>query len=335
MDTDKHGLGLCPACARPINPAFEAGALDYSLKKRFIISVCRGCGHGMTQTLDETGLEGLYTGGSYDVKEAVLHRVSAPLLRTLEKRKLRYLGGVSSGARLLEIGCGKGRFLEAAKEAGFDVRGVEPSERSYAFARARLGDIVANIGIDDIVKRDGFRGPYGAVVMWHVLEHLKYPERALKAVSGLIDGEGKLLIAVPNFGSLQAVLGKGCWYHLDPPRHLHHFTLQSIEMVLENNGFYLVDAYFDSFYQNYIGEIVTLTNCLMQDKNVFFNVIKRNPYYTGEVGKTRAAAMFGASLVVAATAALPLLAWTFITQIIRRAGTIVLIAAPKILDKKA
>jgi SAM-dependent methyltransferase len=73
---------------------------------------------------------------------------------------------------------------------------------------------------------------YDAVVLWHVAEHLHDPAATLRDVAALLRPGGVLMIAVPNFGSPEARVGKAWWFHLDVPRHLFHFTPATLRNLL-------------------------------------------------------------------------------------------------------
>lgn len=325
---------ICPACNAPsMGQVFMARPLDYSLKERFNILVCGQCGHGKTEVALEGAphMSALYEGGSYDSEERAWHLIVTPFLRYLEQKKLKYLGSEKSiGRRLLEVGCGKGRFLEVARNAGYKVYGLEPSARSYALAHLRLGDVVAPAGLESIENAEGLKGQYDIIVLWHVLEHLLNPDEVLMRIRGLLAAEGKVLIAVPNFASYQAKIGKENWYHLDPPRHLHHFTPKSLKVFVERNDLSVERVFFNSFYHDYVGELITLTNILLPDKNVVFNMLRLNPNYIDDVGWRRALSMLIMALSIKLISAAPLLFWTLLTQGLSRSGTMVALVTHKV-----
>jgi SAM-dependent methyltransferase len=99
-----------------------------------------------------------------------------------------------AGARLLEVGCARGLFLDAARRRGVVVRGIEP-ERANAQIAQRAG-----FAVDD-----GFfpqdltdKGPYDLVVFNDVFEHLPRPERALQDVEGLLAPGGMAVLNLPT-----------------------------------------------------------------------------------------------------------------------------------------
>lgn len=310
--------------------AFRAAPLDYSQRKVYQLFVCTHCGHGTSNL----GLRPVneqvaaYNMGAYDTREKAWHKAIKPFLQYLEVRKLRYIGRNGEGRSLLEIGCGKGRFLQSARERGFEVFGIEPGKRSAIFARKRLGQVVWPVQWAEMHKVEALNRQFDNIYLWHVLEHLSNPNGALKAIRKHLADKGRLVVAVPNFGSVQARKGGSNWYHLDPSRHHQHFTPESLEALFVQNGFTVRKKHFNSMYQDFMGELITVVNAILPDKNVLFNVLRLNSGYIGRVGWGRALFMFGAASFLSVVLALPLLIWTVLTQLMGRAGTMVFVAQP-------
>ena len=81
---------------------------------------------------------------------------------------------------------------------------------------------------------------FEAAILWHVLEHSSEPAELLKEVQNLLVPGGVLLVGVPNFGSLEARSSTSGWFHLDVPRHLVHFTRDSLINMMEGAGYEIV-----------------------------------------------------------------------------------------------
>jgi 2-polyprenyl-3-methyl-5-hydroxy-6-metoxy-1,4-benzoquinol methylase len=271
----------CPICESEATRIVQIGcALDGSSTHKVEIFMCSLCGHGFS--VGELGFnQMLYGSGAYNQQESIWHRILSPVLSTLERRKLRFLLRDSSQHKstVFEVGCGKGRFLGVAKAFGFDVGGIEPAERSYKYAKQRLGHAVENLTIDEYISKHKGEKKYKNVMLWHVLEHLSNPIEALLHVKEVLLDDGIAVIAVPNFNSVQAHYGGNDWYHLDPTRHLHHFTPNSLGCLASKAGFRVKKIHYNSFYQNFLGETVTLMNMLFPIKNIFFNSIKSGSKY--------------------------------------------------------
>lgn len=318
MDRTKQ---LCPACGiASLRQAFNATPLDYSLKERFDILVCERCGHGITMTESAQHEMPLHEGGSYDTSEKLWHRLASPFLRLLERNKMKYLGPKPEGARLLEVGCGKGRFLEVAVDAGYSVHGLEPSKRSYSFARTRLGDKVLCMNLEDLGEEVG---QFDFIVLWHVLEHINDIDAVLDKIKTLLYPAGKVLIAVPNFKSFQARIGRSNWYGLDPPRHLHHFSPQSIEKILKRHNLRIERFFFNSFYLDYVGELITYLNVILPDKNVIPNILKYNHNYFNAVGWRRALFMSAIAPLIMFLLAIPGLLSNLLARMTGHSGSMV------------
>jgi 2-polyprenyl-3-methyl-5-hydroxy-6-metoxy-1,4-benzoquinol methylase len=302
----------------------RARPLDYCTGESFEILACDRCGYGCTVVPPGFAAEHLYETASYDRDESRVRKVLRPLLGALEGSKVRDLRRwVQSGA-LLEVGAGKGRFLAAARAAGFEVHGIEPSARSRAFSRALLGPVVDGRTLEECAAAPGRR--YDVVYLWHVFEHLPGPDAALVQLRALLRPGGLLALAVPNFASAQAGWARGDWYHLDPPRHLHHFTPASLRALLERHAFEVLEVSQDSHFQNFLGETISLLTRISPGKNALLNALKSNRVFFGAVGPARAwcsvlwncaalvpAALLGACLLAAA-------------RLRHRAGTLVIYA---------
>lgn len=91
------------------------------------------------------------------------------------------------GKTLIEVGCGKGYFLEFLHRSGYDITGIDPA---YEGSNPRI--------IKDLFKSDlGIRA--NGVLLRHVLEHMADPFAFLTAISEANGGHGKVYIEVPCF----------------------------------------------------------------------------------------------------------------------------------------
>ncbi len=160
-------------------------------------------------------------------------RLAAPLLALFDRQRLALLP--PPPARLVDAGAGRGRFVAAARRAGYDAVGVEPSPRGVQAAR-EVYDVellAAELGRAE-------PGTADVVTLWHVLEHLDEPGAALDRVAAWLRPGGTLLVGVPNLASAQARLARERWFHLDLDRHRTHFTPRGLEALLRAHGFDVV-----------------------------------------------------------------------------------------------
>jgi SAM-dependent methyltransferase len=131
--------------------------------------------------------------------------------------------------RLLDVGCGTGLFLHLAQNVGMRVQGIEPGAAAVTYARMRYGLDVRHGTLEDARLPDA---SFDVITLWHVLEHLPDPIAALRRAAGLLAPGGLLLAGVPNFASIEARVFGRRWYSLDAPRHLYHFTPETLGAAL-------------------------------------------------------------------------------------------------------
>jgi len=246
----KPPCAACGACeARPL---FAIEDLDAR------IVACTRCGTGRLHPLpDEETLASFYPDAYYGEEGAKFRGPVEWLVRQIAARHARFLArGLPPGARVLDVGCGRGVTLAALAERGFEAHGVE---RSAAAARGVAGR--ARVHVATTLAEAGLpERSFDAVLFWHVLEHLREPDAALAEAHRLLRPGGRLVIAVPNFSSWQARWAGPAWFHLDPPRHLHHFPLAALRGLVERCGFAVEREHHFSLRQNPFGWIQSAQN---------------------------------------------------------------------------
>lgn len=179
------------------------------------------------------------------------------LVRLVGERHISFLSrGLRPGARILDVGCGRGVILGALADRGFEVHGVEVSA-----AAARGADPRAEIRIASKLADAGYPEDFfDEVLIWHVLEHLDDPRGTLEETRRILRPGARLIVAVPNFSSLQARWAGSAWFHLDLPRHLHHFPLAALNDLLRRTGFEVETAHHFSLRQNPFGWVQSALN---------------------------------------------------------------------------
>lgn len=105
------------------------------------------------------------------------------------------------GARVLDVGCGKGRDVVALLDMGFDAFGVEPNDAMRARALARDPRVAGRIEAGSLPALGRpFGGGFDAVVCSAVLMHVP-PETlraSLAALGGVLAPRARLLMALPQ-----------------------------------------------------------------------------------------------------------------------------------------
>lgn len=166
------------------------------------------------------------------------------------KSKLKLISKYAgNNATILDIGAGTGDFLVAAKNKNYDVSGIEVNQQ--ARERAKEKGIILSENISEISNMQ-----FDVITLWHVLEHLPNLKDDIIKIKNLVKPGGHLIIAVPNFKSFDAKFYKEYWAAFDVPRHLWHFSKNSIPK-LAGSKMRLVKIkpmIFDSFYVSLLSE---------------------------------------------------------------------------------
>lgn len=153
----------------------------------------------------------------------------------LERRRrmlIRHLDCLEPG-RLLEIGCGDGSFLSAARERGWEVTGVDSDPQAAQVAIEKHG-IAVHVGrFEDC---DFPIGHFDLIVMNHVIEHLLDPVKLLGTCATILRMEGRVLLVTPNSEGLGHTVFGRRWRGLEPPRHFHLFSPGTMEKAIQRAG---------------------------------------------------------------------------------------------------
>lgn len=325
MNDNTHKTGnSCICCGQVSKYQYSASPLDYCMDKKFDIYRCTNCGHGYTDKVESSDLTLVYEEGAYDPKEKFWHKILRPAFNVFEFAKIKYMDNFKQeGNSLLEVGTGKGSFLKAALNAGYDAYGIEPSVRSYTMAKAKVGERVVNCTLESMHLNPALNKKFDFIMLWHVLEHLHNPGEIISLLQSYLKPGGTLIIGVPNFDSYQSSAGKSNWYHLDPPRHLSHFTPASAGFLFKKSGMEIKKVYYNSYFQNLMGELITLNNMLLPHKNILLNVLRFNGFYFKKTSAPARIINLLGFAVITAVAFVPCIIFTHLSQLLKKSGTIV------------
>lgn len=167
----------------------------------------------------------------YEDEKLDFKRLLSYFLEVLSYRSLPY--HVENG-RLLDVGCGVGTYLNKIRELGWNPYGVETSIKAAEYAKNNLQLSVKIGNFEKIEYTDNY---FDIITMWHSLEHFKNPQNALiKAYMSLKTG-GRIMLGIPNYGSLDRRIFRESWNGYEIPLHLFHYTRKSIKKTLKKAGF--------------------------------------------------------------------------------------------------
>ncbi len=140
--------------------------------------------------------------------------------------------------RLVEIGPSVGAFAALAQDAGYETSAIEMDPDCCRF----IADVVGVPVTQTNDPVDALAGPYDAIVLWHVVEHLPDPSAFLARAAATLAPGGVVVLAAPNPESLQFRVLRTRWAHLDAPRHLALLSLDALEREAARHGLELVLA---------------------------------------------------------------------------------------------
>lgn len=245
----------CPWCNHTdVNPYLKVKD-EFLTQEEFEIFACPQCHLLFTSPRPHSDHIGSY----YESKEYYSHqentkgfipKVYESVKKVNLKNKVRLALKDLPVGRLLDIGCGVGDFLYHAKEAGWHIQGVEPSDQAKRIAFSRLG--LTPLSPSDLSSLSD--ASFDVITMWHVLEHIDDLHTEVFQLHRLLKPGGRLVLALPNYQSFDAHYYGAKWAAWDVPRHLNHFSLDALNQIVGTNGFVLDhveklkwDAYYISF----------------------------------------------------------------------------------------
>lgn len=260
MNLQMMSYSNCPVCKNEsIKPSLTAK--DHTVSgEKFTIAECCMCGLRFTLNApSEDKIGPYYQSSSYishsNTKKGVINLLyhTARFFTMTWKEKLVKKAAKRQVGMLLDIGSGTGTFVNTMEKAGWNVVGLEPDPEARAQAIKKYNS--------DIYPSDElFRLPeqtYSVITMWHVLEHVHQLDEYVERMRELLAPTGKLIIAVPNYKSKDASIYKEFWASYDVPRHLYHFSPNSMRMLMKRHNMRVIGIrrmWLDSFYISLLSE---------------------------------------------------------------------------------
>ncbi|WP_406857378.1 class I SAM-dependent methyltransferase [Alsobacter sp. KACC 23698] len=160
-------------------------------------------------------------------REEVRDRVAALLPEVRET--LDRLGG----GRVVDLGCGRGEWLEVVQQAGYDVLGVDNNEAQLGSARERGLPVLRADALEWLCAQPD--GSIAVATAFHLVEHLPFPVlvRFCLEMQRVLAPGGSLLFETPNPENVLV----GAWsFHLDPT-HQKPLPPELLECLLDTVGF--------------------------------------------------------------------------------------------------
>jgi SAM-dependent methyltransferase len=150
--------------------------------------------------------------------------------------RLQWVKRFSQKGRLLEVGCGAGHFLSAAKTSGYEVFAIEPHPECARHVAESLGIQVERALVEETAQPKGY---FDIVFHIDLLSHFPDPVRALRAMAALLRPGGMLCFEIGVFGGMSPF-----WYRwmgrAGYPEHRWFYSEQALYTLLERAGLQVV-----------------------------------------------------------------------------------------------
>lgn len=168
------------------------------------------------------------------------------------KAKRNLVTQYQTSGTLLDYGCGVGDFLLFMKDI-FKGTGIEPNPSAALIAKKKT-QLQINTSTDLSVFEEN---SFDVITLWHVLEHVPNLEEITQQIKRILKKEGTLIIAVPNYNSYDAEYYGAYWAAYDVPRHLWHFSQDSMKNLWSKLDFQCVQTapmLLDAYYVSILSE---------------------------------------------------------------------------------
>jgi len=145
----------------------------------------------------------------------------------------------------LDIGCGSGYRLAAAREIGWSVQGVEISSWAGEFGRHSL-DLPIRIGKLQTFQEEDEKSKFDIITLMAYLEHSSNPLEDLRIVKSMLKKGGLVVLRVPNVTNYDRYWHGSKWRGWHLPFHLYHFSPKTLKQMLASAGLkpYRIDVDF-------------------------------------------------------------------------------------------
>lgn len=144
--------------------------------------------------------------------------------------------GVPDKGRIMDLGCGSGKFLATAKQHGWaECIGVDANP-TFKDIHGDVNGVKFIYSSFETLDTGAIGDGYSAITLWNVLEHLYDLKAIVRQIHALLKKDGLLFIMVPNVESLATKLirEKSATFNW---KHVAHFSPTSLEKLMKDAGF--------------------------------------------------------------------------------------------------
>lgn len=235
-DPTGHGIEPCPACGQMgAREWLRAPDWFHGRRQRYLLVRCPVCALvWLSHPPRPDEMNEHYTEDYHRLISAA--GVNSP--HRWQARRAALIQYKQSGS-LLDLGCSAGSFLEFLKDGPWKLHGIEMSADCAKVAAERSG---AQVFVGDIVKAPFLPESFDVITCFDVLEHLYEPRQVLAKVMQWLKPGGIFYVLVPNIDSAEARSFKSYWCGLELPRHLFHYSPESLSYLAKSAGLKVISV---------------------------------------------------------------------------------------------
>lgn len=160
------------------------------------------------------------------------------------KRKLKKL--IKNGV-LLDIGCGKGFFLEYMTKF-YLTMGTDVSKYAVQESKKMLKDVP--LCVSDATNLCFKNGIFDIITAFDIIEHLNNPKQMFDECNSVLKSNGLLVLTTPNTESVGRKLKQDEWFGYRDPTHVSLLSTSEWTILLKESGFQVVNIYYDGLWDS-------------------------------------------------------------------------------------
>lgn len=158
---------------------------------------------------------------------------SSPITRKRFEELLDTFEPYRKNNRLLDVGCGSGDFLMAARDRGWDCTGTEFSPKAVEICQKKGLNVVQG----NLKSFAGKFNEFDVITSFEVVEHINTPQEEIKYINKNLRSGGLFYLTTPNFNSLIRMFLGNRYDAIVFPEHLSYFTPRTLQFLMKNTGF--------------------------------------------------------------------------------------------------
>ena len=217
----------CPICVSDeLKFRLQAPDRFHMREKEYRLLECQRCSLVFLDDMPAPEEMSYHYGADYH--RAVTISGEVKLLKRWGPTREKVLKLAQAGA-LLDVGCSSGGFLRTLQSGSWKLYGLEISPDEARKAKVASG---AEVFVGTVLDAQFPPQSFDVITAFHFLEHTHNLKEVVSKMCEWLKPGGFIYIQVPNIESLESRIFKSYWYGLELPRHLWHFSPDSLRQLV-------------------------------------------------------------------------------------------------------